>query len=248
MRYFYIKKSDPFDYEKFGTSRLGVSFDNDGLEYSAEHFWNYSNPVKLILIAERGEKVLYFAKYRQSDTFISLMIPELKAIIETFNLPKHRWYEAKASYDREFVGDMHTYFGIDYDIDLAEERDYWILQILDREKEELAFDQMEWNIVEFRNRKNILGTLDKPIKSFQEYIEISKNTYLESESTNVIKTIEAPVYFYKKIYDILWGGIHIIFNEKVKAALESTGIVTPENGLEFAEFTEYKIEMLGDEA
>ena len=53
-------------------------------------------------------------------------------------------------------------------------------------------------------------------------------------------------YSVRIIIIIFCTGTKIVFNEKVKVALEQTGLITEANGLEFVEFTEYKIEMLAN--
>jgi hypothetical protein len=68
------------------------------------------------------------------------------------------------------------------------------------------------------------------------------------DETDTDQYLDSTVYKYRKNYDILWGGTKIVFNEKVKLALEATGIICSTNGLEFAEFTEYEIEMLGEDS
>jgi hypothetical protein len=61
-------------------------------------------------------------------------------------MPEHRWYEAEAGYNKGFVDEMKKYFRIDYDIDINEKRDYWILQILSLRREELAVDLMDFHL------------------------------------------------------------------------------------------------------
>lgn len=167
-------------------------------------------------------------------------------VMSQFNIPNHRWYQAIAKYDLDFINDMKNYFNIEYHINPNEKRDYWILQILNKRREELVFDQMEFNVVNFRDRKSVLRPFDAKINSMEEFNRLGKEIYLKTKRNDIIEDIDSPVYVYRKNYDILWGGTQIVFNEKVKAALEATHIITPQNGLEFVEFTEYKIEMLGE--
>jgi hypothetical protein len=134
---------------------------------------------------------------------------------------------------------------IEYDINLTEKREYWILQILDRKRDELEFSEMNFNIVNFRNRNLVLRALNTKIASLEEYNRLGKEIYLQTKRNDIIEDIDSPKYIYRKNYDILWGGTHIVFNEKVKVSLQATNIITADNGLEFAEFTDYEIEMLG---
>jgi len=241
-----MKESMNF-YQLFGTSTLGVSEHNNGFVYDKNNFWSHSQPIKVDLYGENETPILKFIKYKYWYDFICCVTPDLKCVLEQFKLPEHKWYKAQAGYDLEFVSRMKKYFNIDYDIDINEKRDYWILQILDRRIEELQFSKMRFNVVDFRNRKNVLKPFDAKINSMEEYNRFGKEVYLQSKKSAIIEDIDSSVYIYRENYDILWGGTHIVFNEKVKAALEATNIITSENGLEFAEFTDYRIEMLGEQ-
>ncbi len=171
------------------------------------------------------------------------MTYELKSVLEQFNMPEHKWYKAEASYDLKLINRMKKIFNTEYDIDLNEKRGYWVLQILDKKIEELAFELIDFQLNDydtftFKSRK-YLGV--GAIKTYEDYRQVRKT---EIQANNSYP--EPSVYKYQKNYDILCGGVHIVFNEKVKKALEATNIITTENGLEFVEFTDYEIEMLGE--
>lgn len=177
------------------------------------------------------------------DTYILAMTPEFKAVFEQFNIPEHRWYEAEAGYDLEFIQNMKRFFYIEYDVDINVKRPYWVLQFLDRKIEELAFEKIDFKLMDYDTFKpvdNAIYIKKGEITNYQQYKEARKK---EVEKKNCF--IKPIVYSYAKNYDILWGGINIVFNERVKEALEATNIITAENGLEFVEFTDYEIEMLG---
>ena len=239
MKYYYIKQDRQY-YNIFGTSKVALDAQQFDGKFERNKFWDIPEPLLLTVYAEDGDENLKFPFYEKPGMgYIYIMIPEIKDILSNFSLPNHKWYSAKAIYNQEFIQEMKTYFNIEYDINISEEKDYSVLQLLDTKLEELAFNRMEWFI---EGRQDIVRKVEKEILSYNEYIEISKGVYFESKTH-----IDSPIYKYKKNYDILWGGIHIVFNEKVKAALEQTNIISPKNGLEFAEFTDYEIEMLGEE-
>jgi len=242
MKYYYIRQ--PWTHS-LGTSKLAISRSNTGLTLEKDKFWDFSAIVRLDVYAAEQEDKLYFKKYVQTDTYTVLLIPELKAVLERFNMPEHRWYQAQAGYNLEFVSRMKKYFNIDYDIDLNEKREYWILQLLDRKRSELAFDLIEFQLNDYDTFTFKDGNyLNKgTINTYQEYKQVRK---AQIQANN--RYPEPSVYIYRKDYDILWAGTHIVFNEKVKSALDATGIITLENGLEFAEFTDYQIQMIGEQA
>jgi len=227
------------------TTFLRIHSNTLDLSYDQQGYLNYAEPVPLLVRGEEEQKSnLYFPVYENSMTYIDLMILELKAVFEQFNLPQHRWYQAQAGYDLEFVSRMKKYFKIDYDIDLDEKRDYWILQLLFIDSiKELDYPSISFDLVNFDTQEKVDFIHNGTIKSYDEYVAYTEGEYEKRKCVLDIKD-----FIYRKNYDILWGGTQIVFNEKVKLALEATGIITAENGLEFAEFTDYQIQMLGDQA
>lgn len=219
MRYYFIQELPKHN---LGTSKLAISRSNSGLVPTKDAFWDYPDVIDLDVYAEDGERKLYFRNYVQTDVYIALMEPSIKLVLQEFVLPEHRWYKAKAGYNLEFIEMMKRFFGIEYQINPNEKRDYWILQILNKRREELAFDQMEFNVVNFRDRKSVLRPFDAKINSMEEFNRLGKEIYLKTKRNDIIEDIDSPVYVYRKNYDILWGGTQIVFNEKVKAALEAT--------------------------
>jgi hypothetical protein len=138
---------------------------------------------------------------------------------------------------------MKKYFNIDYDINLNEKRDYWVLQLLFMDSiKELDYPSISFDLVDFDTQGKVDFIQKGTIKSYDEYVAYTEGEYNKRKCALDIKD-----FIYRKNYDILWGGTQVVFNERVKSALEATGIITPENGLEFAEFTEYQIQMLGEE-
>jgi hypothetical protein len=244
MQYYYLVhnsllRNKSTSFLRINSKSLDLSFDELG-------YLNYKEPIPLLVRGEGQEVNLYFPSYEKSLSFIDLMTPALKEVFERFKMPNHRWFAAEAGYDLDFIDSVRKNFKVQYNIDLNEKRDYLVLQILNKRREELAFDQMEFNVVNFRDRKSVLRPFDGKINSMEEFNRLGKEIYLKTKRNDIIEDIDSPVYVYRKNYDILWGGTQIVFNEKVKAALEATQIITPQNGLEFVEFTEYKIEMLGE--
>lgn len=241
MKYYYIKRD--FLLNNRGTSFLHIQSKSMDLAYDQQGYLDYLEPIPLLVRGGEEEDQLYFPIYEKSLLYIELMIPELKSVLEQFNMPTHRWYKAQAGYNLDFVDRMKKYFNIDYAIDINEKRDYWILQLLDRKREELAFDLIDFQLNDYDSfTYKDGGYLSKgTITSYDHYRQIRK---IQIQSHNLYP--EPITYIYQNNYDILWGGIDIIFNEKVKQALESTNIITAENGLEFVEFTSYQIEMLGE--
>jgi hypothetical protein len=242
MRYYYLIANR--GKRNRSTSFLRIHSKTADLSYNEQGYLTYSEPIPLLIRGEETESNLYFPFFENSLTYIDLMVNELKSVFERFNMPSHRWYKAEAGYDLEFIKSRKKFFKIEYDIDLNEKREYWILQLLKKEVQELDFPSMNFNIVNVRT-KHLTQTLDGPINNYDEYLKILSQTF---EDTDYKDYIDSPKYIYRKNYDILWGGTHIVFNEKVKAALEATNIITADNGLEFAEFTDYEIEMLGEMA
>jgi hypothetical protein len=109
----------------------------------------------------------------------------------------------------------------------------------------LSFDLIDFKYLDSTTYNDLEGEILKrgAITTFEDFIKIRK-----SERSTNNRVPEPVTYKYRKNYDILWGGTKIVFNEKVKTALEATGIICATNGLEFAEFTEYQIEMLGEDS
>lgn len=241
MKYYYlvhdsIKKSKSTSFLHINSKTLDLSYDEQG-------YLDYSEPLSLLVRGEERETCLYFPFYEKSINYIDLMTYELKSVLEQFNLPEHKWYKAEAGYDLKLINRMKKIFNTEYDIDLNEKRGYWVLQILDKKIEKLAFELIDFQLNDydtftFKSRK-YLGV--GAIKTYEDYRQVRKTKIQANNSYP-----EPSVYKYQKNYDILWGGVHIVFNEKVKKALEATSIITPENGLQFAEFTDYEIEMLGE--
>jgi hypothetical protein len=139
MKYYFVRKSQPFDYERLGTSRLGVKRKTLDIEFKADGTMLYPEPIKLTTRGEDGDDKIYFPQIQDLQAlFLMGMTPTLKNIFEQFNMPPCKWYRAEAVYDIEYVETMKRVFRIDYDIDINEKRDYWILQILDLKRKELS--------------------------------------------------------------------------------------------------------------
>ena len=250
MKYYYITENFPDNSENFGSSKLGVSASNIGLSFDRnvfrKTFWEYPKNIRLDAYASDGTRILKFLNYVQEAMYILLMIPKIKTVFEQFSMPVHKWHQAEAGYNLKYIHNMKRFHNIEFDININEKRDYWVLQLLDKSREELAFEEMDFNIVDFRNRKSILRSFDTKISTFEEFNDIGREIYLATKKNEIIEDIDSPKYTYHKSYDILWAGTKVVFNDKVKTALEATNIITPENGLQFAEFTDYEIEMLGE--
>ncbi len=250
MKYYYIDEYVFRDRNIFNTSRLNVDVENNEFDFYSQSFWDCTKPIQLIIQAQEGETFFVFDKYKEfssNNTYSIGMIPEIKTVFEQFNMPEHRWYEAEVGYDLNYIKKMERFSLIRYNnIDINEKRPYWVLQITDTKCEEWKLSNMKFNIVEFQNKKLILEEFNGTIRTTKEYYDLNREVYLESKKTDITKYIHPSTYAYQKNYDILWAGIHIVFNEKVKEALEATHIITAENGLEFVEFTDYEIEMLGE--
>jgi len=241
MKYYHITNTYS---QNSSTADVYLQIGGRDPKYNDDGYLDYPEPLKLFIRGEEKTKSLFFRPYNSHFIFIANMIPEIKEVFESFSMPNvHKWFKAEAGYDLEFVNNMRKFFNIEYDIDMNEKREYWVLQLLNHKREELAYDLIEFYFEDYNTDVLIEGVfLEKgSINTYEEYRAIRKKE-IETNSRRPLP----KSYIYRKNYDILWGGIYIIFNEKVKAALESTGIITPENGLKFEEFTEYKIEMLGE--
>lgn len=77
------------------------------------------------------------------------MVTTLKEVFVRFKMPDHRWFAAEAGYDLESIETRKKYFEVNYNLDLSEKRDYWILQVLDKKRTELAFDQINFQLNDY---------------------------------------------------------------------------------------------------
>ncbi|MEZ4885837.1 MAG: hypothetical protein R3E32_13980 [Chitinophagales bacterium] len=158
----------------------------------------------------------------QIDGRIWVISPKIKKVIETFRMPDHRFYEVE-------VKALHS----------QEIRTYYIFHLLFSPYDKLLYEEISFSVEYTDSTKN-----EKTIEAFKKgYVQSKKHWFdIRNTISEANKHLSVEMYpnefIYKKGYDILWGKMGpIIFNEKVKAALEKVDLL----GVELKEWNEYPI-------
>ncbi len=151
---------------------------------------------------------------------IWIISPKIKKVMERFNLPEHRFYEAK-------VKALHS----------QEVRDYYIFHLLYTPYDKLMYEEITFKAELKSSTDNMIRIFEKGcIRSKEHRREIVRPLIKEYEKYSV--EMKPKVFIYKNPYDILWGEMGpIIFNEKVKTALENENLI----GVEIKDWNQYPI-------
>lgn len=235
MKYYYIKEKSKQEYP---ASSINPKYYNSFL-YNNSKFESVEEPVQFVARTLRADSFCLLP-YCDLAIYAHCMLPALKKVLQNFEMPEHRWMQMEVSYDEIFLENQWKYHKITYDINKDEKFNYWFLQLLDRKMQELDFRCTTFKTSEGKD----LGAF----RNFEEYHEVKHRLIREYREEYDLYggIIKADTYYYNKNYDILWAGNQIVFNEKVKEAIEETQLIIEDNELVFQEFTEYKIEMLGE--
>ncbi|MFK7903552.1 MAG: hypothetical protein AB8B69_00430 [Chitinophagales bacterium] len=156
----------------------------------------------------------------QIDGRLWIISPKIKKVMERFKLPDHRFYEAK-------VKALHS----------QEIRTYYIFHLLYTPYDKLFYEKITF-------KAELKSPTDHMVRIFEKGCIRSKEHWFEerrklSEKYEDYRITMMPERFlYKERYDILWGQMGpIIFNEKVKIALESEDLI----GVEIKDWNQYPI-------
>jgi hypothetical protein len=202
------------------------------LDYSTSikygEFWASPTTIKLNLFSENGKNKPFLDLHEWTVTkpraYLLVVSDKVKDIICQFRLPEHRWYGCSISRENE--------------VSIA----YKVLHVLDQKLSSLDFPEIEFDLL--TDPDTVVGQLPKgqieDLNSFKALTELE---------ISVNDTYPRPREFIYKSdcnYDCAWGIGQLVFNEKVKQAIEAAGF-GPHNGLGFKEFTDYQIIMPGEQ-
>lgn len=126
---------------------------------------------------------------RSNTWMIRIVSPRLKAALEQFNLPPHRFYPVRVKH--EFIG---------------EEREYFMFHLLgDNFSGERAayWPAMKFNVFE-KESKNVVQEF--PLDSAMNYDEFLKSfrSFFDEYDKKKI-SIDFPYYVYREPYDLVWA-------------------------------------------
>ncbi|MFK7903553.1 MAG: hypothetical protein AB8B69_00435 [Chitinophagales bacterium] len=156
----------------------------------------------------------------QIDGNLWIISPKIKKVMERFKLPDHRFYEAK-------VKALHS----------QEIRTYYIFHLLYSPFDKLFYEEIIFKAELESSTDNKIRIFEKGyIRSKEHWFE-ERHTLSEKYKDYSIKMMP-ELFIYKEEYDVLWGQMGpIVFNEKVKIALESEDLI----GVEMKEWNQYPI-------
>ena len=110
-KYFFVQKTRNY-YGLFGTSGAGFMIDTMDIQYDTQGYLIYPEPIKLGILGGEKETRLLFPKLEVLGTYLLTMLPELKSVLEQFNMPEHKWYKAEVGYNLEYINSRKKYFNI----------------------------------------------------------------------------------------------------------------------------------------
>ena len=198
--------------------------------FSDEKFW--SNPKIFNLYLEESyegtPRFLDVHRIHFGATFTLVVSERLKAILERFNMPAHRFYEINVGYDEQY---RQTY---------TDTQTYYILHLLDQEREQLDYKRTSFQVADFRD----YGGQRKKTNSSQARKVYPPGSIPDFET---FKQIDHPLYdkdlklkpiqkHYPHNYDIFWAGINIVISEDVKEVLDRLEI-SKNGGFKLNRFT-----------
>lgn len=156
----------------------------------------------------------------QIDGNLWIISPKIKKVVERFNLPEHRFYEAK-------VKALHS----------QEVRDYYIFHLLYTPYDKLMYEEITFKAELESPTDSMVRIFEKGyIRSKEHWFEVRHK--LSEKYKDYSVTMKPERFLYKEKYDILWGSMGpIIFNEKVKTALENENLI----GVEIKDWNQYPI-------